>query len=849
MASWVQEIYLTGNVYIDGNVSISGNISGGGASSNVSVPGNLDGITAPVTVYGDVGVTGNVGNVTRPVLVEGNVDVAAGNGVVTISGNVAGVTAPVGVTGSFTTVTGNVASVSAAIGVSAVSATVGVYGTLGNVGNLSGITNPVTISSFVSPLSVTGTIGNVVGNVRGITAPVTTRGNLSVAGNIAGFASQIVVSNVTSATVVRGAVSNVAGNVPTFTAPWTVSGNATIQMTETATSVFGNVPGVTNPVTAEGNILSIATLGGVTSQISVSSVYSAVRLAGNLGNVSGSFFGITRPVTVYGSVSATIGNGYQAVLGNVPGVTLPATIGGGAVGNLVGNVAGITASVTTTGNLTSIVGNVFGITSPIGVSSVAASNTAVYGDVGISGNVLGVASNVAVVASALNFSGNLAGITANVVVFGNLSFGSGGSVTYASNALGISNTSDVYLDGANDPFDRMRIASPVHVLTCQVMNGDPDLVFSRRVLGAGNVTYVLNYGCYRLNVATTSGTAGLESRIRGVCPQGATMVSRQVFKFASNNASAGVSQRVGYFDDSDGHFLLLNAGNVSFATRSSATGAVVETQYPQSSWNVNKMNGTGYLGANVNFLTQQVLVTSFGVGAGVLKFGFVVGGSVMVAHTVSSTGSFPFPLAANSTLPLRWDVQATNGSADYMYAISGSLIAEGAPRDELPGVDRSCTIRSLANIPTRASAAAGEMVAIRLGNAFTRYGTAYLKSINLAMPSISGISNVAYSWYLCLNAGVSNTVTWSPVQNSIVSVAAGGRSIANTGTVLASGSAFMQLGSNDQAAGGLVDLKFDRTLDKYLGNDDVLSIVCYGATTSFSTAMTAFATMRWRECY
>jgi hypothetical protein len=89
--------------------------------------------------------------------------------------------------------------------------------------------------------------------------------------------------------------------------------------------------------------------------------------------------------------------------------------------------------------------------------------------------------------------------------------------------------------------------------------------------------------------------------------------------FCMNAAKTNLRQRVGYFDDNNGIFLEQNGTSVpAFTIRTNTSGTPSDTNTVlQSSWNGDKLDGTGPSGITLNLARVQIMWTDIewlGVG-------------------------------------------------------------------------------------------------------------------------------------------------------------------------------------------------------------------------------------------
>lgn len=113
-------------------------------------------------------------------------------------------------------------------------------------------------------------------------------------------------------------------------------------------------------------------------------------------------------------------------------------------------------------------------------------------------------------------------------------------------------------------------------------------------------------------------------------------------------------RRWGAFDEKDGVFFSLEGTTLYAVVRSSTTGTVVETKVAQSSWNKDKVDGTGLSGFDLDLTKINLWWIDYQwLGSGRVRFGvFTPSGSRIVCHQFENAGVNTLPYMRSGTLPL-----------------------------------------------------------------------------------------------------------------------------------------------------------------------------------------------------
>jgi hypothetical protein len=108
-----------------------------------------------------------------------------------------------------------------------------------------------------------------------------------------------------------------------------------------------------------------------------------------------------------------------------------------------------------------------------------------------------------------------------------------------------------------------------------------------------------------------------------------------------------------------------------------ATG--ITTSYPQSAWNIDKMDGLGRSKLNLNFTNCQLFVIDLEwLGVGRVRFGFYAFGRIQYCHQVTNINALTGPYTPTMDLPISymlWSAAPTLGAT--LTQICSTVISEG----------------------------------------------------------------------------------------------------------------------------------------------------------------------------
>jgi hypothetical protein len=239
----------------------------------------------------------------------------------------------------------------------------------------------------------------------------------------------------------------------------------------------------------------------------------------------------------------------------------------------------------------------------------------------------------------------------------------------------------VSIGGTNlDAFGRLRVSQPYTLFDSQNRYAaDPQ--FDTSTATGGAATHLSNESSVSMAVTTTSGSEVVRQTYRVFPYQpGKSLLLLATFKM--DTAKTNLRQRVGYFNTGNGVFLEKNGTGVpSFVVRTSTSGSASDARYvDQTSWNGDKLDGTGTSGITLDLTTTQILFLDFEwLGVGSVRCGFVINGQFIVCHTFHNANIQTAVYMTTAILPVRYEITntGTTASSSAMKQICSSVMSEG----------------------------------------------------------------------------------------------------------------------------------------------------------------------------
>jgi len=239
-----------------------------------------------------------------------------------------------------------------------------------------------------------------------------------------------------------------------------------------------------------------------------------------------------------------------------------------------------------------------------------------------------------------------------------------------------------------DVLGRLKVAIHQNIYDADFEYGSQPLRWEAVTTGSGTVTTVPQQGGIRMSVTSSAGDIAMrQSRPYHRYQPGKTMFMATGCQMGG--PVSGNSQRVGFFDDTNGVFFeqsvstTANPQGMYVVVRSDVGGSIQETRVGMDGW-----NGDSVLAKTLDFTRIQMFWIEFAwYGAGATRFGVWIDGEPVILHQIGwgnyfntiQNGGQITPWARTGNLPVRYEVR-NSGSASAptsMYHYGVSVIVEG----------------------------------------------------------------------------------------------------------------------------------------------------------------------------
>jgi hypothetical protein len=195
----------------------------------------------------------------------------------------------------------------------------------------------------------------------------------------------------------------------------------------------------------------------------------------------------------------------------------------------------------------------------------------------------------------------------------------------------------------------------------------------------GTVTYNATLGGMDVGVSSTLNSQSIfqSRRVMSYVPGRSSGLSGA---YRLSNLTSGIRYRWGIFDENNGAFFEVNGNDINCVVRSNTTGSVVDSSVPRSSWNEDKLDGSGRSGIILDLTKQQLPYIEYEwYGAGEVKYYFLIDGRKRLVHVASHANRISTVYCRTPFLPLRAEVKNLTGASGggTLYYGSVSHVSEG----------------------------------------------------------------------------------------------------------------------------------------------------------------------------
>lgn len=321
-----------------------------------------------------------------------------------------------------------------------------------------------------------------------------------------------------------------------------------------------------------------------------------------------------------------------------------------------------------------------------------------------------------------------------------------------------------------DAFARLRVSNPTTLFDSkQIYNNQPLFWDDQETAGGSTTsTYNTNQSSTTIGVAeTTAGTRIRQTFRRFNYQPGKSQLILLTGVMNKTGGGTGITRRMGIYDDDNGLFLEDSEGITNVVIRTKTSGSVVENKVAQSSWNVDKLDGTGISGIILDLSKTNIFVIDLEwLGVGRVRMGFNIDGVTHVCHEFLNANNLTEVYMSTPNLPLRYEISNNGtGVASSLQHICGSVMSEG-------GEQELGIVRYASTNGTHTTATTENLIYAVMGIRLNSSNIGITIKLIKAMVQIQSATDKV-EWMLIWNPTVAGTFTYSNETDSAVDIARG----------------------------------------------------------------------------
>lgn len=313
-------------------------------------------------------------------------------------------------------------------------------------------------------------------------------------------------------------------------------------------------------------------------------------------------------------------------------------------------------------------------------------------------------------------------------------------------------------DDQLDAFGNMRTAAPTFVADGQLTYDLQPLLYEQITSGTGAVAHDSTERCANLTAPATGDVAAMQSYEHYRYQAGRAQEVYITFNFNDNTGTSGLVYTAEYGDGSNnGIGFRLNGTTKEFFIRSNTTAG--DNAVAQSSWNIDKLDGTGVSGITLDTTKVQILVIDIqALYVGRVRLGFDIDGLIYWAHEFNHANSIAYPYIQTANLPIRVSIVNGTGGAitEELNFICSSVLSRGG-QENVEGFSHAITVDG-----TAGNAAFAAIASIRPKTTFNSINYNRTKFVLDNLDILVRGAN-AIKWELVVGATLGGTPSWSNV--------------------------------------------------------------------------------------
>lgn len=333
---------------------------------------------------------------------------------------------------------------------------------------------------------------------------------------------------------------------------------------------------------------------------------------------------------------------------------------------------------------------------------------------------------------------------------------------------------------ARDAFGKMRVSNARTLWDHKNIHSSyPDL-WQEITNGGGTISHLPNESAVALSVGTASGDYAIRQTNRYFAyASGNSQQFLQTFVFPA--AQTNLVVEAGYYDGpadpsgatwGNGIFLRQEDSTINFVVRTDVnenplgSRTVTEAVIPQSSWNIDKLNGAGPSNITLDLTKAQIQEPDFQwLGVGRIRFLLNIDGEAIPVHEVNNANNTTAVYMRSPTLPMRYLIRnkGVTSTASTLKEICSSVKSEADYT--IPGIEYSVDTGGIGTRRQVADAVESPILLVRLAN--TINGMKNRKTIRYLASEYAATTNGALVRIVHIHDYTSVDARWRTVDGTI----------------------------------------------------------------------------------
>lgn len=384
-----------------------------------------------------------------------------------------------------------------------------------------------------------------------------------------------------------------------------------------------------------------------------------------------------------------------------------------------------------------------------------------------------------------------------------------------------------------DAAGRQRGSSPKSLIDLKHTKDKLPLFFDEIVNGTATSNHDATNACVTMSVSANNDYVIRQTKQRFNYQSGNSHLIEMTF---SNLLTVtNTLKRVGYFSSTtvapynsslDGIFLESENGIVYACIFKSGTQIL---RIAQSSWNVDKLDGTGISGITVDWAKGQIFAIDFlWLGLGRVRFSLNIDGIIVTFHEHFTANVNTDVYMTSPNQPIRYEVRSTGGTTSFKM-ICSTVKSEGdtVTLGYNSSINTGTTLTNFALVNTTYAALGARLKSTHLDI-----------SVDLISLGFLGTSNDDYRWEIRLNPTITGTFTYAAKTNSALEEAIG------TGLATVTGGFVMASGYVRQTTSNYLTISSALKLGSSINGTQDTLVLCL---TPISAGLTVYSSLNFNE--